>query len=327
MRVHLSKPIRLGVLLLAALLLVGVPADAAVYILCAKPGTINLPGLPNVPIWGFAQGTVAAPCGGTATLPGPVLSANGEVVFITLHNALDVPVSLMIPGQNVLRLGGTAFGGTEDSFSQPVGPGQWAMYTFVSKTGTYIYESGIDTARQVAMGLHGALRVGPRPGGPAYPPGPGNPNTVYNSEAVLVLSEIDPNLNANPLAFNMQGYAPTYWLINGEAYPDTNPIPAPASPPREARRLLLRYVNASFNHHAMSLRGLHQLLIAREAFRLPTAINVVSETIPAGTTADAIVVIPGGSSGRQYPLYNRNMRLTNGSDNAPGGMRTRVQVP
>jgi len=75
----------------------------------------------------------------------------------------------------------------------------------------------------------------------------------------------------------------------------------------------------------MSLRGLHQLLIAREAFRLPTAIQVVSETIPAGTTADTIVTV--GVSGQSYPLYNRNLRLTNGSDNAPGGMRTRVQVP
>jgi len=319
MRVHLSKPIGLGVLLLSALLLVSVPANAAVYLLCAKPGTINLPGLPDVPIWGFARGTVAAPCGGTATLPGPVLkAANGEIVIISLRNALNVPVSLMIPGENVLPFPGTPFGGTPDSFSQLVPPGQLAVYMFIARTGTYIYESGIDTARQVAMGLHGALRVGPPPGGLAYP---GNANTLFNREAVLVLSEIDPNLNANPLAFNMQNYAPTYWLINGEAYPDTNPILAPAG------RLLLRYVNASFNHHAMSLRGLHQLLIAREAFRLPTAIQVVSETIPAGTTADAIVVIPAGSAGRQYPLYNRNLRLTNGSDNAPGGMRTRVQVP
>ena len=67
-------------------------------------------------------------------------------------------------------------------------------------------------ARQVAMGLYGALIVQP-----ATAP------TTYSSEAVLVLSEIDPDLNAAPTTFDMGEYRPRYWLINGQTYPN---IPA-----------------------------------------------------------------------------------------------------
>ena len=45
---------------------------------------------------------------------------------------------------------------------------------------------------------------------------------AFDDEAVLVLSEIDPALTTpDPATFDMRNYKPTYFLINGKAYPDT----------------------------------------------------------------------------------------------------------
>jgi FtsP/CotA-like multicopper oxidase with cupredoxin domain len=342
MPTHLTKPVGLGVLLLAVIALVSVPADAVpVFVsLCAKAGTITLPGaLTPVPIWSFVQRPPAsnvsqlvpptnAQCNPlVAQLPGSVISrgvtpllalrnvTNGDTVTIYVRNmsSMPVPVSLVIPGQQVVATA-PALG----TFTREVPPGQVGTYVLPSaQRGTYIYESGTDPTRQVAMGLHGAFIVASGVAGQAYGSG-----TNFNVQATLVLSEIDPNLHADPLGFNMQNYHPTYWLINGKAHPQTLPIQASAG-----QNVLLRYLNPSFTHHAMALLGLHQRVIAREAFELPTVIHAVTETIPAGTTADMITTIPAGTAvGTRFPLYNRNMRLTNASTNTPGGMQTRLCV-
>ena len=341
MPIHLTKPIGLGVLLLAGIALVSVPADAAsVFVsLCAKAGTITLPDAPApVPIWGFVQRPPTADfdqlvpptdaqCDAlVAQLPGsdiisgvsPELTlgqvTNGDAVTLYVRNMLTVPVSLVIAGQQVVP-DATGSG----TFTSEVPPGGVGSYVLPSaQTGTYVYESGTDPARQVAMGLHGALIVASEVANRAY----SGAGTSFDVQATLVLSEIDPQLHANPLTFDMQNYAPTYWLINGKAYPQTLPIQASAG-----QNVLLRYVNPSFTHHTMALLGLHQGVIAKEAFELPTVIHAVAETIPAGTTADMITSIPAGTAvGTRFPLYNRNMRLTNASANTPGGMQTGLCV-
>ena len=48
----------------------------------------------------------------------------------------------------------------------------------------------------------------------------------YDDEAVLVLSEIDPRLNAAPAGFDMRDFKARYRLVNGR------PFPAPTRCPR-----------------------------------------------------------------------------------------------
>ena len=127
---------------------------AATCDLWAMTGTATLLGVP-VPIWGFSP-TGAA---GTATAPGPVLVVNqGDSVTVTLHNTLPQAVSLAFPGQPAAAftagLGTTAGAGT----------GQSQTYSFTAgRAGTFVYEAGHtgNGARQVAMGLAGALVVLP----------------------------------------------------------------------------------------------------------------------------------------------------------------------
>ena len=168
------------------------------------------------------------------------------------------------------------------------------------------------------MGLFGPLVIRPNDGASfAY----NDLDTEFDVEAVLVLSEIDPDLNDDPNGFDMDYYNPKYWLINGEAYPDTSDIMADP-----ADRVLFRYLNASLSQHVMSLGGFYQTVIAGDAYPLSFAYQVVSLTVSSGQTFDAIGSVPGDApSGTMYPLYSANQHVTNGSA-FPGGMLTFVTV-
>lgn len=277
--------------------------------LWATTGSITLPDGNAVTIWGYADSAA-----GAAQLPGPLLVVNeGDTVTVNLTNLLDEDTALYFPGFNMIPdlTGAAANGGT-------------ATYTFVADApGTYRYEAGLlpNAQHQVAMGLVGVVIVRPSTAGQAY----NSSTTAFDDEALVVLSEIDPALNnsTDPATFDMRDYAPKYWLINGLAYPHTEPI---ATAP--GNRVLLRYVNVGLEHHTMSLIGLEQALLAEDANLYIYARKVVAETIAPGQTKDVLVTIPADTpGGAQLALHNSDMLLHN--NNAPGfgGMLTFLTTP
>jgi FtsP/CotA-like multicopper oxidase with cupredoxin domain len=291
--------------------------------LCAVPGSVDLPGAAGVPIWGFAlRPTITTPCSGlTAQLPGPALEfATGDVVTLDVTNA--------IPGQTISII---APGLSFDPGPTEAGPGETVTVTFTAGApGTYLYSSVGDAGRQQAMGLYGALLVCATTPCPTSGSQYGSP---YDRASTLVLSEIDTALNTDPLGpdhFNMRNWAPGYWLINGKAHPDSPDITAAAGD-----RVLLRYLSAGPETVTMTMLGARGRVLARDAFPLTNPVDVVSETVPAGSTADMIATVPAGTpSGTRLPLYNRQLRLNNGafgsSQFAPadgGGMMTFLHVP
>lgn len=288
------------------------PVQQAVTIdLCAATGSVTMPDGLVVPIWGFAidPGGCATP----VSLPGPTLVVNeGAAVTVNLTNYLAEPVSIVFPGQSLIPDTAGAAGG-----------GGTASYTFTATNpGSYLYESGTNTSVQLPMGLYGALVVRPALGASyAY----NDASTEFDVESVLVLSEIDPALNAAPATFNMLDYAPTYWLINGQAYPGTAPIAASAGD-----RVLLRYLNAGLTHHTMMLLGTHQRVLAMDAYPLNFPYSAVSEIIASGQTLDTLATMPAVTAAASFPLYSRSMYLTNGTllstPHFPGGMLTFVNV-
>jgi FtsP/CotA-like multicopper oxidase with cupredoxin domain len=278
-----------------------VASAAAVSIdLCATTGTATMADGVTVPIWGFGLTAAAGDCAGvTPSLPGPALSVNdGDTVTISVTNALPAghDLSFEIPG--------IAF---------DPGPVDAAVGTTVTRTfiandpGTYSYQSGGSAGRQAAMGLYGALVVRPSTPNQAYDP----PATAYDVEALLVLSALDPAFNAAPDTFNMHAYRATYWLINGTSYPDT----APGITAAAGQRVLLRYVSAGYDNTTMTLLGVHQRVVARDARLLNNPFDANAETIPAGATEDTIVTMPAGAgpSPHGYPLYNRQLHVTTGA--------------
>lgn len=287
--------------------------------LCATTGTLTLPGPRLVPIWGFVHKGAAADCSdveGTATLPGPVLDINeNDLVTLNVTNRLPTghTISIEVPG-----------------LSFDPGPTDAARDETVSRTftagapGTYLYQSVGDGERQTAMGLYGALIVRSNTAGQAYD----TSASAYDVEAPLVLSAIDPAFNDNPDDFDTRSYLATYWLINGKAYPQTDAIHAGAG-----QRVLLRYLNAGHDNTTMTLLGMHERVLARDANLLNNPFDADAETIPAGETEDVIATVPGSSSGlpNGFPLYNRQLHLENGTPSdpahSPGGMLTFIQAP
>jgi len=278
--------------------------------LWATAGTLSLPDGASVPIWGYTDTDPVM--GGTAQLPGPALIANqGETVAVILHNNLGADTSTTFPGQAMMPdLTGVA-------------PGASTAYSFTaSNPGTYLYEAGLlsNAQHQVAMGLYGALIVRPALN-QAY-----GPDTAFDDEALLVLSEIDPALNSSgdPAAFDMRDYAPKYFLINGTVYPDTAEIATAAG-----NAVLLRYANAGIVQHAMGALGVDQQVLAVDGKPLTYPYRVASATIGSGQTSDRMVTVPSsaGTAGTsRYALYDSSMLLHNNGAAGYGGMLSFLTV-
>ncbi len=285
--------------------------------LYAGTGTTNVAGQ-SIPIWGFSK--TATP--DSASLPGPLLVVKQhDVVRIRLHNTLpDERVSLALPGVD-----GVTWGARHDDDTAGVATGGTRAYDFTAdRPGTFLYEAGhtANGARQVAMGLAGALVVLPTDG-TAYGTKAGYPSTAYDDEAVLVLSEIDPKLNASPAAFDMRSFSPRFRLINGKAFPETDAIGTD-----QGHRVLLRYVNAGSHMHAMSTLGADQVEVAQDGHPMQYASTMVAEDIVPGQTLDTIVTAPTGPESK-VAVYEAAGRLSNDGQHAAdplqlafGGMLT-----
>lgn len=272
--------------------------------LWAKAGTLTLPGSVTVNIWGYAADS-ASPAG----LPGPMLIANaGETLVINLHNGLSEATSLSIPGlPGPSDIAGVAGGGSK-------------TYTYSGlQAGTYIYQAGpaANGERQVAMGMYGVLIVRPA-GSPLQAYGPAS---TFDDEAVLVMSEIDPLLNASPLTYDMRNYTPRYFLFNGKAYPNTDAIDT-----APGHTVLLRLVNAGVQSRSLGVLGLRQSVISMDGRAFSKPHFVSAETLGAGQTADVLIGIPASAAANQkYAVYDSSLRLINNSARF-GGMLTFIQV-
>jgi FtsP/CotA-like multicopper oxidase with cupredoxin domain len=288
----LTRTLFAFIIAMSGLVLTGAPVLAApVSIdLCALAGTVTMPDAVVVPIWGFGIPTTPGDCSNaTASLPGPVLEVNeGDTVTINLIN--DLPAGHTLE----FEIPGITFDAGLTDGSAPI--------TFkATAPGTYLYQSGGDFGRQEAMGLYGALIVRSLTAGQVYD----NPDTAYDVEATLVLSQIDPLFNANPDSYNMYNYLATYWLINGQPYPATSPINAASG-----QKVLLRYLNAGYDNTSMMLLGMHEHVFARDARLLNNPFDADDETIPAGATEDVLVTIPSTAppSLNGFPLFNRQLQ-------------------
>ncbi|MCU1686651.1 MAG: hypothetical protein JWQ81_7390 [Amycolatopsis sp.] len=282
-----------------------VAGAAATCELYAKPGTLTVSSIP-IPIWGLSSTDAGVP-----TTPGPVLVVTeGAAVTVNVHNGLPGALSLAVPG---------LLGGSDDRAG--AAPGAVKSYTFAAdRPGTFLYEAGhtANGARQAAMGIVGALIVRPASGpGTAY-------GMAFDDETALVLSEIDPAFNAAPLTYDLRKVKPVYRLINGKAYPETDPVATSAN-----RRVLLRYVNAGLSAHAMGVLGADQSVLAKDARASEAPYLKFADSIAAGSTEDTLVTVPPPEDGPKFAVYETAGRLDTaghrvGTTNAVafGGMMT-----
>jgi hypothetical protein len=270
------------------------------FTLGATVGTIETPDANSVFMWGYANDAT----GGNYQDPGPVLCVNqGDTVNITLNNHLSEPTSIVFPGQEGVQVSG----GSPGQLTQEAAPGGSVHYTFTAgQPGTYLYESGTDPAKQVEMGLYGAIVVRPA----------GHANWAYNDsrtqfdparEFLLVFHSIDPFLHQavqNGGAYDWSAFHARYFTMTGRAFPDSiaaNGVAwLPTQPYGSLVRVtddstlpaLVRIVNASPLNHPFHPHGFHLRTIALDGRLLSSStgqdasVEHFGDVVPAGGTQD-----------------------------------------
>ncbi len=253
----------------------------------------------------------------------------------------------------------------ELSVAVPIGH-TFTYYYQPRDAGTYMYHCHFEDVEHVQMGMTGMLFVRPKQNGTtknhggktfsrfAYNDGDGS--TGYHREFAFMLTELwseahyrDAHIQVN----DWTDYAPSFWLLNGRAYPDTLAdngsldagsgdfaVPAderlryqPISSLVEANkgdRVLLRLSNLGYQQHAMTLDGLPMRVVAKDAGLLRnggTDLSFLTNTVEIGPGESRDVLVDTDTEG-EFLLYDRNFSfLTNGGDSTQyGGQMTKVVV-
>jgi VCBS repeat-containing protein len=276
-------------------------------------GSVNvaMPDGTVVPMWGFGL------AGGAITVPGPVLEVPPGDTTLTIHltNNLDVPVSLVIPGQ-IADLDPTFFDDDQGrsrvrSLTAETAAGGTRSYTWTGlKPGTYLYHSGTHPALQVHMGLYGGVKIDAADG-EAYP------GLAYQDEVILFYSEIDPDLHDPPTAARPTTFKPSYFLINGKPFEAGDELPAGMA----GQNVLVRFLNAGLRSYVPTFLDTYVQAVAEDGNPYPFARQQYSVLLPAMKTLDVLWQPDGEGT---YPVFEAGGHLTTAG--GIGGMVARLSV-
>ena len=329
-------------------------ALGADYWLCAGTFDKTMPDNSVVRMWGYADvtGVVGNTCPASPnaayTAPGPQLNVAVGDASLTVHlqNTLTEPTSLVIPGQTESLMAPVMVGNRVRSFTHEVAPTTSGDYVWTNlKPGSYAYQTGTHPAKQVQMGLYGAM-VKDEAANIAYP------GISYTTQVVEFFSEIDPVMHArvanassplptgdiygspcadaneqktNPCTSTI-GYNPKWFLVNGEVFVDptpTAPTTIPGGNPGETT--LIRFINMGLRSHSMILQGASMKVVAEDGHVLPVPHDQYSLMVAAGKTHDALFTpaTPG-----VYPLYERmhNLSVADTTGIKAGGLMSFLDV-
>jgi hypothetical protein len=285
-----------------------VSGNTHTFNLVANTGYADTPDGNSIFMWSYANHD--APDNDHFQTPGPVLCVTeGEDVVVNLTNTLPEPASIIFPGQ----AGVTASGDTGLLTAEAGASGGTASYSFTAgHPGTYLYQSGSDQAKQVEMGLYGALVV--RPNAATCPAAAGTncaygPGTRYDSgrEYLLLLSEIDPVLHhaveTGGGTYDLNARRARYFTVNGREFPDSIQDNGTALQPNQpygalvrlqpntagnTQPTLIRMVNAGLLNHPFHPHGNHTTEIAQDGRVVPPTEHF-AETIGSGQTLDYLI--------------------------------------
>jgi FtsP/CotA-like multicopper oxidase with cupredoxin domain len=189
-------------------------------------------------------------------VPGPMIRVKeGDRVRVILHNQLPESTAVHFHGLELpVEMDGVPF-----ITQPPVKPGQSYTYEFtVPNSGTHMYHSHHNSAKQVGLGLLGAFIVEPKT------------KTQYDSpdvEALMILND------------GAHGYT-----LNGKSFPATQPIVA-----KLGQKLRIRYMNEGMMIHPMHLHGMHMTVVAKDGWDYPAPWKCDTLNIAPGERYDVIV--------------------------------------
>jgi FtsP/CotA-like multicopper oxidase with cupredoxin domain len=189
-------------------------------------------------------------------VPGPQIRVKeGDRVRVVLHNQL--------PESTAIHFHGLELPNDQDGVpfitQPPVKPGQSYTYEFtVPNSGSHMYHSHHNSAKQVGLGLLGAFIVEPKEP---------TPYDHVDVDEVLVLND------------GAHGYT-----FNGKSFPATQPIVA-----KLGQKVRIRYMNEGMMIHPMHLHGMHMTVIAKDGWPLSAPWKCDTLNIAPGERWDVIV--------------------------------------
>jgi FtsP/CotA-like multicopper oxidase with cupredoxin domain len=189
-------------------------------------------------------------------LPGPQIRVReGERLRIVLKNELPESTSIHFHGLEVPNdQDGVTF-----MTQPPVKPGDSYTYEFVApNSGSHMYHSHHDSAKQVGMGMLGAFIVEPK------------------QKRAIERVDVDYVMILND---GFHGYT-----LNGKSFPATEPITAKAG-----QKVRIRYMNEGMMIHPMHLHGMHMTVIDKDGWPQPQPWKCDTLNIAPGERWDVIV--------------------------------------
>lgn len=245
----------------------------------------------------------------------------------------------------------------ELSISVPIGR-SFTYYYRPHDPGTYMYHCHFEDVEHVQMGMTGVVYVRPARNTPTQKFAYDHAGTAYDREFTFMLTELwveGHYRDAHIQVTDWTDFKPSFWLMNGRAYPDTL---KPSTDPRAAGpdpmsasgkslrynpisslvtcnagdRVLLRIANLGYQHHVMTLDGIPMRVVAKDASPLITSsVDLTYETnsveVGPGESRDVLFTAPNVGALTQFRLYDRNYAyLSNAGGQGYGGQMTEIHV-
>lgn len=189
-------------------------------------------------------------------VPGPQIRVTeGDRVRINIQNNLDESTSIHFHGLEIPN----DQDGVPYITQPPIKPGESYTYEFtVPNTGSHMYHSHHNAAKQVGMGLLGAFVVESR-----------SPRAIerVDIDYVMILND------------GYHGYT-----INGKGFPATEPIVADLG-----QKVRIRYMNEGMMIHPMHLHGMHMTVIDKDGWPQPAPWKCDTLNIAPGERWDVVV--------------------------------------
>ncbi|MGB8649719.1 MAG: multicopper oxidase domain-containing protein [Mycobacteriales bacterium] len=242
----------------------------------------------------------------------------------------------------------------ELSLAVPVGRDLTYFYR-PHDAGTYMYHCHFEDVEHVQMGMTGMVFVRPKQNATPLNPGEryayndGDGSTAYDREFAFMITELwsaahyrDAHIQVN----DWTDFDPSFWLLNGRAYPDTLEAGGDPLSTRAGRlqyqpisslitcnagdRVLLRMSSLGYQNHAMTVDNIDLQIVAKDASLLRgrdgTTNYITTNTVDVGPGESRDVIFVAPSPG-EYLLYDRKYSyLENGGGPGYGGMMTKILV-
>ena len=189
-------------------------------------------------------------------VPGPEIRVReGDRVRLILKNELPESTAVHFHGLELpIDQDGVPF-----ITQPPIKPGTSYTYEFtVPNSGSHMYHSHLNAAKQVGMGLLGPFIVEPK-----------RPRKIEKADVdyVMVLND------------GFHGYT-----LNGKGFPATEPIVA-----KLGQKVRIRFMNEGMMIHPMHLHGMHMTVIDKDGWPQPAPWKCDTLNIAPGERWDVIV--------------------------------------